>query len=189
MNEGIFTGVNDLLTHLLTMAENQKRIGSMIEILITQALILQAQDDQTKAHAALERALALAEPEGYLRIFKDEGEVMRSLLLSFKSKHEKQADQSLLSYVDQIVAAFSQPADIIIKSTIKNQEPEIIEPLTDRELQILRLISDGHSNTEISQRLFLALSTVKGHNLRIFNKLQVQNRTEAAARARELGLL
>jgi LuxR family maltose regulon positive regulatory protein len=87
------------------------------------------------------------------------------------------------------VAAFSQPADIIIKSTIKNQEPEIIEPLTDRELQILRLISDGHSNTEISQRLFLALSTVKGHNLRIFNKLQVQNRTEAAARARELGLL
>ena len=189
LGEGVFTGVNDLLARLLALAESQKRIGSVIEILITQALVHQAQNNLSQALAALERALVLARPEGYLRVFVDEGEAIRSLLLIFKSKHEKQADPSLLSYVNKIVAVFSQQADIISKSTIKNQESEIIEPLTDRELQILRLISDGHSNTEISQRLFLALSTVKGHNLRIFNKLQVQNRTEAAARARELGLL
>ncbi len=65
----------------------------------------------------------------------------------------------------------------------------LIEPLSERELEILRLIAQGLSNHEISERLFLALSTVKGHNLRIFEKLQVQRRTEAVARARELGLL
>ena len=78
---------------------------------------------------------------------------------------------------------------IISQSTVTNQISEIIEPLTDREHEILRLIAEGQSNTEISQRLYLALSTVKGHNLRIFAKLQVQNRTEAVARARELGYL
>jgi len=69
------------------------------------------------------------------------------------------------------------------------QASKLVDPLTERELEILRLIAEGHSNTQISQRLYLALSTVKGHNLRIFNKLQVQNRTEAVARARELGFL
>jgi LuxR family maltose regulon positive regulatory protein len=78
---------------------------------------------------------------------------------------------------------------IISKSTVTISKAEIIEPLTDREIEILHLIADGKSNTEISRRLYLALSTIKGHNLRIFNKLQVQNRTEAVARARELGLL
>ncbi len=65
----------------------------------------------------------------------------------------------------------------------------MIEPLSDRELEILHLIAQGLSNAEIGQRLYLALSTVKGHNLRLFGKLQAQNRTEAVARARELGLL
>jgi LuxR family maltose regulon positive regulatory protein len=114
---------------------------------------------------------------------------MGLLLLNFKSTNGKQAPHSLLGYVDKILAAFLQPADDISRSTITNQSSEIIEPLTDRELEILCLIAEGHSNAEISQRLYLALSTVKGHNLRIFNKLQAQNRTEAVARARALGLL
>jgi LuxR family maltose regulon positive regulatory protein len=66
---------------------------------------------------------------------------------------------------------------------------QLSEPLSQRELEVLRLVAQGLSNSEISQRLFLALSTVKGHNLRIFAKLQAQNRTEAVARARQLGLL
>jgi len=74
-------------------------------------------------------------------------------------------------------------------SKIVNQKSKLIEPLTDRELEVLHLIAAGHSNAEIGQRLYLSVSTVKGHNLRIFNKLQVENRTEAVARARELGLL
>jgi LuxR family maltose regulon positive regulatory protein len=95
----------------------------------------------------------------------------------------------LLGYVDRILDFFPQPTEDRLQSNVANPRPDMIEPLTDRELEVLRLIAEGHSNTEISQRLYLALSTVKGHNLRIFNKLQVQNRTEAVVRARELGLL
>ena len=92
-------------------------------------------------------------------------------------------------YVDKIVRAFSQRAKVIPQPTITDQASGIVEPLTGRELEIIRLIAAGQSNREISQRLYLALSTVKGHNLRIFDKLQAQNRTEAVARAREMGLL
>jgi LuxR family transcriptional regulator, maltose regulon positive regulatory protein len=186
--EGLFDGVDNLLEHLLTLAESQKRIGNVIEILLTQSLVYQAQEVQPKAFAALERALTLAEPEGYLRIFVDEGEAMQSLISDFRMTTANR-NHPLLSYVNKILAAFSRMADVSPQSKITNQNSEIIEPLTDRELEVLHLIAEGHSNTEIGQRLYLALSTVKGHNLRIFNKLQVQNRTEAVARARELGLL
>ena len=189
LGEEDFTGVDELLERLLASAETQKRTGSVIEILLTQALVHQAQENRSQSLAALEHALALAEPEGYLRIFLDEGEAMRHLLWKFRSANPKQAAHSLRGYVDKIVAAFSPPAESISKSAITDHGSVIIEPLTNRELEIVRLIAEGHSNAEISQRLYLALSTVKGHNLRIFDKLQAQNRTEAVARARELGLL
>jgi LuxR family maltose regulon positive regulatory protein len=181
--------VNALLARLLQAAEAQKRRSSALDILLVQALAHAAQGNRPQALAALEHALALAAPEGYLRIFVDEGEAMRLLLLDFRSKNEKQAAHPLLGNVDKILAAFKQPAEVTSQSTVTSQVPEIIEPLTDREREILRLIAEGQSNGEISQRLYLALSTVKGHNLRIFAKLQVQNRTEAVARARELDLL
>jgi len=171
------------------LAETQNRTGSVIEILLTQALVYQAQGNLHQASLALERALMLAEPEGYIRIFVDEGENMRQLLLNFRSTSEKNAAHSLCLYVDKILAVFPQLEPIKSIPTINEQSLEIIELLTERELQILRLIAEGKSNVEISQRLYLALSTVKGHNLRIFNKLQAQNRTEAVARARELGFL
>ncbi|NPV76643.1 MAG: helix-turn-helix transcriptional regulator [Anaerolineae bacterium] len=189
LGEGVFTGVNELLTHLLALAEAQKRKGCVIEILLTQALLHQAQGNHPQALAALERALALAQPEGYLRIFVDEGEAVHRLLLNFKSANEKQTAHPLNGYVDKILAAFSPRVVVIPKSPIVNQGSEFIEPLTERELEILHLIAEGRSNAEIGQRLYLALSTIKGYNLRIFNKLQAQNRTEAVARARELGLL
>ena len=187
--EGRFAGVNGLLERLLALAERQERRESVIEILLTQALAYQAQDAPRNALAALESALVLAQPEGYLRTFVDEGESMRSLLLNYRSGNESQAHPSQRSYADEILAAFSQPGMVSSQSRRAAQAPGLIEPLTDRELEILRLIAEGKSNAEISQRLYLALSTVKGHNLRIFNKLQVQNRTEAVSRARELGLL
>jgi LuxR family maltose regulon positive regulatory protein len=187
--EGSFNGVNDLLERLLALAEAQHRTGSVIEILLTQALVDQAQGDRLKAHAALERALRLAEPEGYLRTFVEKSEAMRQLLFDFSSANKKQPAHPLHSYVDKILAAFSPPVKVISKSALSNQPPEIIEPLTDRELEILHLIAQGLSNHEIGQRLFLALNTVKGHNRHIFGKLQVQRRTEAIARAREIGLL
>ena len=104
----------------------------------------------------------------------------------------------LLGYVDKLLAAFTQPAVQLQPEasdpyrSISNQQSTIenlIEPLSQRELKILQLIAQGLSNREISERLFLALSTIKGHNRNIFDKLQVQSRTEAVARARELGLL
>ena len=186
--EGAFAGLDDLLERLLALAEAQKRMGSVLEILLTRALTHRAQGSQAQALATLERALALAEPEGYLSTFVDEGEAMRLLISDFRLAIANRA-HPLLGYVNKLLATFLQPAGTIAQSKIANQVSEIGESLSERELEILRLVAQGLSNTEISRRLYLALSTVKGHNLRIFAKLQVQNRTEAVARARELGLL
>jgi LuxR family maltose regulon positive regulatory protein len=187
--EGALSEVSPLLERLLALAEAQKRTGSVIEILLTQALLHQAQNRRPQALAALERALVLAEPEGYLRIFVDEGEPIRLLLLSLRAALEKPTGRPPSGYVDRIAAAFARPAQVASQTTINHPKSEIIEPLSDRELEVLRLVAAGLSNAQISRRLFLALSTVKGHNLRIFSKLQTQNRSEAVARARELGLI
>jgi LuxR family maltose regulon positive regulatory protein len=181
---------SELLERLRQAAEAQDRMGSVLEILLTQALAYRAQGDTMAAFAALERGLALAQPEGYFRLFVDEGEVMRSLILDFRFWMEKRGPRegrSLIGYVDELLAAFARPA--IPQSEIEDQETEILEPLSPRELEVLQLISQGLSNQEIADRLFLALSTVKGYTRTIFDKLQVQRRTEAVARARALGWL
>jgi LuxR family maltose regulon positive regulatory protein len=179
-----------LLERLLKAAEAQRRIGSVIEILVAQALAHQVQGNLPLALASLERALFLAQPEGYVRLFVDEGEPMRMLIADFRPSIEKQMSSSAhaqLGYTGKLLAAFAPPVNK--QSTIKNPKSEMVEPLSERELEVLRLVAQGLTNNEISQRLVLALSTVKGHNLRIFGKLQAQNRSEAVARARELGLL
>jgi LuxR family maltose regulon positive regulatory protein len=175
----------------LKAAEMQKRQGSALDILLVQALAHQAQGNLPLAMASLEQALVLAEPEGYVRIFMDEGEPMRSLISDFRSQIISQSGghgHQLLSYLNKLLAAFAQP-EAITHSTTADRKSEMVEPLSQRELEVLRLIAQGLSNREIGERLFLALSTVKGHARIIFDKLQVQNRTEAVARARELGLL
>jgi LuxR family maltose regulon positive regulatory protein len=179
-----------LLERLLKLAEAQGRTGSVIEILVAQALAHQAQGNLPLALASLERALTLAQPEGYVRIFVDEGEAMRMLIADFRFSIEKQMSSSAhaqLGYTGKLLAAFAPPVNQ--QSAIKNPKSEMVEPLSERELEVLRLVAQGLTNNEISQRLVLALSTVKGHNLRIFGKLQAQNRSEAVRRARELGLL
>ena len=120
----------------------------------------------------------------------DEGEPVRLLLLDFRSRIEKQSSgqgHPLLVYVGKLLSAFERVVEK--QSTTHPKKTDMIEPLSERELEVLRLVAQGLTNNEISQRLVLALSTVKGHNLRIFGKLQAQNRTEAVTRARELGLL
>jgi len=186
--DGSFDGVDDLLERLRNLAEAQKRMGSVLEILLTQTLAHRAQGHTPPAFATLEHALTLAKPEGYLRTFVEEGETMRLLISDFRSTIANRA-HPLLGYVDKLLAAFPRTTEAIPQSKIVNPKSKMLEPLTDRELEVLRLVAQGLSNTEISQRLYLALSTVKGHNQRIFDKLQVQNRTEAVVRARELGLL
>jgi LuxR family maltose regulon positive regulatory protein len=187
-----------LLDRLLKAAEAQRRIGSVIEILVTQALAHQVQGNLPLALASLERALTLAEPEGYLRLFVDEGEPMRMLIADCRFSVEKQMSSSAhahLSYTDKLLAAFTHSVATLQSTTgrqysaINIQQSTLVEPLSERELEVLRLVAQGLTNNEISQRLVLALSTVKGHNLRIFGKLQARNRSEAVTRARQLGLL
>jgi LuxR family maltose regulon positive regulatory protein len=169
-----------LLSRLLQTAEDAKRMRSMIEILTVQALAFNTHGEPSHALASHKHALTLAEPEGYFRFFVNEGKPMAELLTALSQTRE---DERLANYIQKILNAFD-----ITKPEPANAQP-LIDPLSDRELEVLRLVADGLSNDEISQKLFLALSTVKGHNLRIFGKLQAKSRTEAVARARELGLL
>lgn len=171
-----------LLTRLLAAAETGERGGSVISILLLQALAYSAQDHESQAIESLRKALTLAAPEGYLTTFVLEGKSMAQLLSTL-------AAQGIMpAYVQQILAGFPD-AQAPVPTPSRLAEQPLVEPLSQRELEILALISKGYSNQEICDRLFLALSTVKGHNRNIFGKLGVQRRTEAVARARELGLL
>ncbi len=169
----------------------------VLQAVALHAAALQGAGEKDKALQLLAEALALAEPSGFIRIFVDEGEPMRLLLSDYRLWIEKQPRdcvQLLNDYVDKLLAAFGQqtampsPIGDPRQATIRNPQSAILEPLSQRELEILKLITQGLSNREIGERLFLALDTVKGHNRRIFDKLQVDSRTEAIARARELGL-
>ena len=182
-----------LLDRLQQAAAAGGRMGSVIEIGVLQALAHQAQGNLAPALVALERALRPAEPEGYVRIFVDEGAPMARLLSAA-------AAQGIMpDYCGKLLAAFApvaaevqpRPGAPATNADLPPASPAqpLIEPLSARELEVLQLIAQGLSNQAISARLFLALSTVKGHNRNIFGKLQVQSRTEAVAHARELGLL
>jgi len=183
-----------LLERLLLAAEEGGRTGSAIEILVLQALAHHAQGDLPAALLRLQHALTLAEPEGYIRIFLDEGSPMAQLLREAAARGIKPDYIGKLLAVseaeEQPVLAASQdrPGKGEGKSNLPPAQ-SLSEPLSQRELEVLHLIAQGLSNREISKRLFLALNTVKGHNQKIYSKLQVQSRTEAIARARELDLL
>jgi LuxR family maltose regulon positive regulatory protein len=154
-----------------------------VKALVLQAVALQAHGDKDRAVQLLLDALALAEPGGFIRIFVDEGLPMAHLL-SLAAVHGRMTDYigKLLAVLD---AAKQKSDDNSFRVPTAHH---MIEPLSQRELEVLRLIAEGLSNHEIGERLFLALDTVKGHNRKIFGKLQVQRRTEAIVRARELGL-
>lgn len=166
-----------LLERLLEAAEAGGRAGSMIEILVLEALAHEAQDDIPMALIPLNHALTLAGPEGYVRVFVDEGPPMARLL-------SEAASQGIMpEYANRLLAAFEAG------SRITPAQQPLIEPLSERELEVLRLVAQGLTNQQIAERLFIAISTVKGHNQRIYAKLQAERRTEAIVRARELGLL
>jgi LuxR family maltose regulon positive regulatory protein len=153
-----------------------------LKVMVLQIVALALNQERDSSIALLGDALALAGPGGFIRLFVDEGEAMRLLISDFRSRNQDHAHRA---YAEKLLTAFpKQP-----QSKIENRNSEMLEPLSERELEILRLLAQGYSNQEICERLFLALSTVKGHNRIIFDKLQVKSRTEAVARARALGLL
>lgn len=175
-----------LLASLHQQAKAKSWEDERLKVMVRQAIALQADGKKDKAVQLLGEALALAEPGGFIRLFVDEGLPMAQLL------SEAAAQGIMPDYVDKLSAAFE-----VEKQRSAGESPfptslsvqPLIEPLSQRELEVLQLIAQGLSNREIAERLFLALDTVKGHNRRIYGKLQVQRRTEAVARARKLGLL
>ncbi len=164
-------------------AEAKGWADERLKVMVLQAIALHALGDKVKAVQLLGEALALAEPGGFIRTFVDEGLPMAQLL------SEAAAQRIMPDYTGKLLAVFeAEQQKGEDKPYLPHAQP-LIEPLSQRELEVLQLIAEGLSNREIGERLFLALSTVKGHNRVIFDKLQVQRRTEAVARARELGLL
>jgi LuxR family maltose regulon positive regulatory protein len=181
-----------LLARLLQAAEEGGRNGSVIEILILQSLAHQAQGDQPGALASLERALSLAEPEGYIHTLVDEGEALRLLILDFRLAIEKSARNGvhpLSGYVDKLLSAFPQPMATTPKSRIKTLKSEIVEPLSAREFEVLKLLRSDLSGPEIAGQLIVSLHTLRTHTNNIFKKLGVNSRRAAVRRAEELDLL
>jgi LuxR family maltose regulon positive regulatory protein len=175
-----------LLTRLRQAAEAGGRTGSVIEILVMQALAHEAQAGISAALVALEQALTLAEPEGYVRTFVDEGPPMAHLLRAL-------ADQGKMSvYTGKLLAAFEHTQEKLRDDDARLVNPpaqSLIEPLSARELDVLRLFKTELSGPEIADTLMIALSTVRTHTKSIYGKLNVNNRRAAVNRAEELELI
>jgi LuxR family maltose regulon positive regulatory protein len=173
-----------LLPHLFEIAKAGSRTTRMIEILLLQAMALQAQSELDQAMVVLERALTLAEPEGFVRIFADEGAPMAILL------YEALRRGVVPDYAGSLLAAFPfEEPEAPTAEAAPDHPVELIEPLSEREVDILCLIAEGLTNREIAGRLYLSLHTIKTHNRNIYGKLDVHNRMQAVAKARALGLL
>jgi LuxR family maltose regulon positive regulatory protein len=178
----------ELLDRLQTEAEAAGRIEHILEILILKALTYQDQGNLSTAIATLASALELAEQEGYIRTFVDNGPAMATLLRKIRASQGQEAD-----YVDRLLRAFEHREEPVASASSLHRQPTVpqplIEPLSDRELEVLHLMATGATNQEIAQELIIAVNTVKRHARNIFDKLGVENRTQAVVRARALDLL
>ena len=175
MAQGRLNETLGLFLRLLRMVEAAGAMRPAIEVLVLQALVLQVQGESDQAVAALERALSLAEPEGYVRIFISEGAPMGELLLQVAAQGIR------LDYVSKLLAALE-------RETHKRGMIESIEPLSEREMEVLRLLTTPLSAPEIAEALFLSVHTVRSHIRSIYRKLNVHKRMEAIQRAKELEL-
>ena len=183
LSQGDTSSALTVLKSYRQQVEAKARCDELLRAMILQTVALHAHGEGEQAIQVLEEALALAEPGGFIRIFLDEGSPMAVLL-------SKISIQGIMpNYVSKLLEAFEAEEKGGESKAFRPPAQTLIEPLSGRELEVLQLIAQGLSNREIGERLFLALNTVKGHNRRIFNKLQVQRRTEAIARAHELDLL
>jgi len=181
-----------LLDRLHAAAMAQGRDGSIIEIGALRALALAASGDEPAAVAALAEALTLACPQGYARVFADEGAPMRALLgrlIAAQRAEQSRARRVPPGCLARIMQAFDPAPAPGSGRRAASVVPGLAEPLTDRELEVLRLLAAGKSNQRIAHDLVVALDTVKKHVTHVLGKLGAANRTEAVARARDLGLI
>jgi LuxR family maltose regulon positive regulatory protein len=181
-----------LLERLLGVAASQGRVGSVIEIHALRVLALAARGDHIGALTALTEALTLARRHGYIRVLADEGAPMRALLAQLPAARPGQrhaAPPIDPGYFGALLRACRQADAVPPQRRPAAALPGLAEPLTDRELEVLRLLAAGRSNQRIAHDLVVALDTVKKHVTHLLGKLGATNRTEAVARARQLGLI
>jgi LuxR family maltose regulon positive regulatory protein len=180
-----------LLERLLATAVSQGRTGSIIEIQALRALALAARGDQVAALDVLAEALTLARPQGYVRVFADEGAPMRALLTQLAVHRDQQPTARGITpgYLAGLLCASRPVPAAPPPAHMAATAPGLVEPLTDRETDVLRLIAAGKSNQRIAHELVITLDTVKKHVSHILSKLGAVNRTEAVTRARERGVI
>jgi LuxR family transcriptional regulator, maltose regulon positive regulatory protein len=169
------------LRQVADKARRDERLENLLAALAPLALVLHQQGDRKAALETLTQTLALAEPDDHIRLFVDEGLAMQRLLA------EALQQKILPAYTGRLLAAF--PEQALSPNPMPTQEEALIEALSERELEVLRLIAQGLPNEAIAQRLYLSLRTVKWHSGNIYSKLGVENRTAAVARARRLGMI
>ncbi len=174
----------EILDPLLTAAEGLGRTGSVIRVLVLKALAFEVRGDTLRAAKSLERALSLAQPGGYVRTFIDEGQPMERLM------RRAVTQGAVREYTKQLLAACSAPKPRPpSRSKASGARGKLVEPLSDREVEVLKLVAAGQSNRDIAEKLYLAVGTVKKHVYNIYGKLNVKRRTEAVTRARDLRLI
>jgi LuxR family maltose regulon positive regulatory protein len=173
-----------LLHHLREAAETGNRISSLIESWILIALAFHSLDKNEQALTAVEHALSLAKPGGFIRVFVNEGLPMARLLYEALSRNIAP------DYTSRLLAAFpSDKTDQTAVHHTQTSQSELVEPLSKRELEVLQLVAKGLTNQEIAIKLYLSLNTVKVHTRNIYSKLGVRNRTQAVTKGRALGII
>ena len=174
-----------LLERLLEAARSMGRYGDEIRYLTLRSMAFQSLDDKTAALDSLSQVLTLARPEGYVRIFVDEGEPMAALLASAVSQGMEP------DYASELLAAFPEKVQQAVEFDMElaSISQPLVEPLSEREIEVLQLMTDGLKYKEVAERLVISLNTVRHHTRNIYGKLGVSSRAQAIARARDLNIL
>jgi len=170
----------DCLQRIHEYAESTHNVRVMIEVLALEALLHAANNDENAALANLEQSVALARPGGYIRLYVDLGPDMASLLQRMQDR------EPLVEYIASILQAYPEASDHAVQPEGKRQ---LMEPLTNREAEILQLLAKRYSNKEIAAELVISPATVKGHTINLYQKLSVHKRRDAVRVARALGLI
>ena len=186
-----------LLSRLEEIARSAQRMGRVIEILLLEALAMQQKGDSERAMLTLTNCLTLAGPEGYVRVFLDEGQPIQMLLDQWLARAGA-SSAPLWDYAIRLLSQFDAEPQMIMAMRVKassvgdrsiSSAQALVEPLSKRELEVLHLMALGRTNQEIARQLIIAPGTVKAHTASIYRKLDVANRTEAVVLARQLGIL
>lgn len=175
------------LAPLLQDAHAAQRVGSLIELLLLQARAFQMNQQEVDALKSLKQAVALAEPEGYIRVFVDEKKALVMLLSRLREQEQKRGPTPYLDTLLAVGKGERQAQEPLPAQPVSSQP--LLDPLTNRELEVLQLLARGTPNQEIAEVLVVTVNTVKRHLSNIFMKLDVNNRTQAVIRAHSLGLL